>query len=101
MKLLLSIAAIALANGLPLQAAAQNNPVTPPQGAQPAPQVAPRITPPLVKPKPPTADPPALQGGKPAPYNDAARRCESLSDTQQRNQCRDRAARDAPVRPVN
>jgi hypothetical protein len=108
MKLPLSIAAIVWATSLPLSAAAQagapanTTPVTPPRPAQPQPLVTPRITPPLVKPKPPTADPPALQGGKPAApggYDDPARRCEALSDIQQRTQCRDRVVRETPVRP--
>lgn len=106
MKLPLVIATIALAAGLPLPAAAQAGatpaqPVKPPSPPPPPPVVAPRITPPLVPPRPPTADPPALQGGKPAPYSDAARRCQALSDIQQRNQCLDRAVRDAPLRSTH
>ncbi len=65
--------------------------------------LAPRITLPLVDPQSLTVDPPALEGGKPAPlggYDDAARRCESLGDVRQRAQCRDRVARETPVRPV-
>ncbi|HYN59161.1 MAG TPA: hypothetical protein VET87_06360 [Rubrivivax sp.] len=113
MKILLALAITALlAGGLPVSALAQagaakpdadrGSAVAPPRTTQPEPLIAPRIVPPLVKPKPPTADPPALQGGKPAPlggYNDAARRCESLSDIEQRTRCRDRVVREFPVRP--
>lgn len=115
MKILLALAITALlAGGSPVSALAQagassaksdadrGNAAVPPRTTQPEPLIAPRIVPPLVKPKPPTADPPALQGGKPAPlggYNDAARRCESLADIEQRTRCRDRVVREFPVRP--
>lgn len=76
--------------------------IAPPSGVQPAPVVVPQITIPLTPPKPPTLDPPALQGGKRAPpggINDAAARCEAQADIQLRAQCRDRLARETPVRP--
>jgi hypothetical protein len=106
MKPLLSLGALLLAGGLPVVTAAQASapqaqPLSPPRVTVP-PEPAPRITPPLVKPKSPTVDPPPLQGGKPAPlggYNDAARRCEAIGDVQQRAQCRDRVAREVPARP--
>lgn len=107
MKIALAIVAMVLAYSSPMSAAAQASgsagpPVSPPRAAPPEPVVVPRITPPLVKPKPTTVDPPALQGGKPAPrggYDDAARRCESIGDIQQRAQCRDRLVRETPLRP--
>jgi hypothetical protein len=76
--------------------------VTGPSAMQPAPWAAPQITIPLVKPRPLTLDPPALQNGKPAPpggVNDAAARCEAQADMQVRAQCRDKLAREIPVRP--
>lgn len=81
----------------------RSNPVSPPRAAQPEPLVAPQIKMPQVKPRPLTVDPPALQGGKPAPlggYDDAARRCESMADIEQRTQCRDKVARETPMRPA-
>lgn len=101
MKIALSIAALVLAGSSPLFVAAQAN-GSPQQAAPQGPVVVPRITPPLVKPKPLTIDPPALQGGKPAPrggYNDPARRCESIGDVPQRAQCRDRLVPETPLRP--
>jgi hypothetical protein len=105
------ILAISLLIGaLPFSAAAQGGAlqnesserVRAPSTLHPAPLVAPQITIPLAKPRPLTVDPPALQGGKPAPpggINDAAARCEAQADLQLRAQCRDRLARETPVRP--
>ena len=76
--------------------------LTPPGASPPGPVVVPRITPPLVKPKPLTVDPPPLQRGQPAPlggYDDATRRCEALGDVLQRSQCHDRLTRETPARP--
>jgi len=110
-----AIALSLLMGVLPLAAVAQgtapqpnppevrSNPVTPPSPLPPTPTVAPQIKVPLTQPRPPTLDPPALQGGKPAPpggINDAAARCEALADVQARAQCRDKLARETPVRPA-
>lgn len=74
----------------------------PPGALSSGPVVTPQITIPLVKAVPDPVDPPALRGGKPAPVggiNDAAARCEAQADVQARARCRDRLARETPVRP--
>lgn len=104
-------AVVALFAALPLVGAAQGvaaqarpaerGQVQPPRALQAEPLVAPRIKLPLAKPAPLTVDPPALQGGKPAApggYDDAARRCEALADSQQRARCQDKVVREMPVR---
>jgi len=74
-----------------------------PPGALPrGPVVTPQITIPLVRAVPVPVDPPAVRASKPAPIgsiNDAAARCEALADVQAREKCRDRLARETPVRP--
>jgi hypothetical protein len=74
-----------------------------PGSLSPGPVVTPQITIPLVKAVPLPVDPPALRGGKPAPLggiNDAAALCEAQADVQARARCRDRLARETPVRPA-
>jgi hypothetical protein len=75
--------------------------ITPPAALSPVPVVAPQITIRLVKPRPLTLDPPALQGGKAPPpggINDAAARCEAQADRQLRAQCHDRLTSETPLR---
>lgn len=74
----------------------------PPGALSRGPVVTPQITIPLVRAVPVQVDPPAVRGGKPAPVggiNDAAARCEAQADVQAREKCRDRLARETPVRP--
>lgn len=76
----------------------------PPGALSPGPVVTPQITIPLVRAVPVPVDPPAVRGGKPAPVggiNDAAARCEAQADVQARAKCRDRLARETPVRSLD